>query len=62
MVVYKLIGRTAPLDWASMAEDVELGLYRTLEGAKAAKAKMEARKDFYMDWKELFINTADLLD
>jgi len=62
MVVYKLIARTSPLDWASMPEDVELGFYKTLRGAKAAKAKMEASKDFYMDWKELFIDTEDLLD
>lgn len=61
MVIYKLIGRTNPFDWASSSKDVDLGLYRTAEAAAEAKRLWETKKDFSMDWKYIRIEPADLL-
>jgi len=61
MVIYKLIGRTSPLDWSSSAKDVELGLFRTEHAAKTEKEWREADPDFHMDWYSLRIEEATLI-
>lgn len=61
MVVYKLIGRTSPVDWATMPSDVELGLFRTEHAAQTEKEWREADPDFYMDWYSLRIEEVTLI-
>lgn len=61
MVVYKLIGRTSPVDWATMSSDVELGLFRTEHAAQTEKEWREADPDFYMDWYSLRIEEVTLI-
>ena len=61
MVVYKLVGRTSPLDWATMAEDVELGLFRTMHAAQSEKEWREADPHFGMEWDHLFIKEIELI-
>jgi hypothetical protein len=55
MVVYKLVGRTAPVDWATMAEDKTIGLYKSMAAAHRALDKILARKDWRMDWDHFTI-------
>jgi hypothetical protein len=61
MVVYKLIGRTAPFDWAAMPSDVELGLFRTEHAAQTEKEWREADPHFGMEWEELRIEEVTLI-
>ena len=51
MVVYRLVGRTNPLDWASMAEDKTLGLFATKEGAERKANLLKSQKHWHMDWQ-----------
>jgi hypothetical protein len=62
MVVYKLVGRTAPLDWAAMAEDKTLGLYKTMAAAHRALDVIQARKDWRMDWSHFTIVEEKVLE
>lgn len=50
MVVYKLVGRTNPFDWAQMAQDVDLGLFETREAAIKEMDRMQSLADYYMNW------------
>jgi hypothetical protein len=62
MVVYKLVGRTAPVDWASMAEDKTLGLYKSMAAAHRALDKILANPHWRMDWGHFIIVEEKVLD
>lgn len=55
MVIYKLVGRTNPWDWATPSRDVDLGLYEHRETAEMDMERMNARPDFNTDWQYLKI-------
>jgi hypothetical protein len=55
MLVYRVVGRTAPLDWASMAEDKDLGLFKTKKAAQSKIDKLYEDKYWPMDWAGFFI-------
>lgn len=61
MVIYKLIGRTSPMDWATMPKDVELGLFRTMHAALTEKEWREKDPSFHMDWDHLFVLEVELI-
>ena len=50
MVIYKLVGRTNPTDWAERARDVDMGLYERRETAERDMERLRLHPDFYMDW------------
>lgn len=50
MFVYRVIGRTAPFDWASMAEDKDLGLFRTMKAAQSKIDRLYEDKSWRMTW------------
>lgn len=60
MVVYKLVGRTNPTDWAEMPRFVDLGLFETRKGALEEMTRMEHTPDVWMDWKYFRIDEITL--
>jgi hypothetical protein len=62
MIVYKLVGRTSPLDWAASAHDEVLGLYKTMAAAHRALDKIQADKNWRYDWSHFTIVEEKVLD
>ena len=50
MIVYRLIGWTASMDWASSSRPVTLGLFMSEESAQAKISVIKSDKEWYMSW------------
>jgi hypothetical protein len=50
MKVYRLIGWTAKIDWASTSRQIHIGIYASMEGAKAEIQRRKEGRDWTMDW------------
>ena len=61
MVIYKLVGRTNPFDWATPSREVTLGLYEHRKTAEQDMDRMNAHPDFDMDWKWLRVDEVELV-
>lgn len=55
MIVYKVMGRTDPLDWASSAEDEVIAYYQTKESADKQIQAMKNRPDWRMSYSKFFV-------
>ncbi len=62
MIVYKLVGRTSPLDWATMPKDKTLGLYKSMAAAQRAVDKIQSNPHWTMVWDHFTIVEEKVLD
>lgn len=60
MVIYKVVGFTNPVDWASMPEDKILGYYQSRFGAEDKVADMMREKDWKYDWSSFIIDEIEV--
>ena len=60
MFVYRVIGKTASIDWASTSKDKELGLYQSVKAAQDKIEKMYEDKHWYMSWEGFTIEKVEV--
>ena len=61
LTIYKVIGWTNPIDWASSSKASTLGYYQTLFGAEDKVADMMKDVDWRYTWNEFEIVEVEVL-
>lgn len=55
MIVYRVMGRTDPFDWAGSSEDETIAYYQTREGAEKQIEILKSRSDWKMSYSKFFV-------
>jgi len=55
LTIYKVIGWTNPIDWASPTKACTLGYFQSRFGAEDKIADMKSEPDYGYDWSEFEI-------
>jgi hypothetical protein len=61
MVVYRVVGRTAPWDWAASAEDVHMGTFLTRERAEEEIVKLKTSISWTMEYSDFTIVEEEII-
>jgi hypothetical protein len=61
MLVYKVMGRTNPFDWAAPCEDEVIAYYQTKESADKQIEILKSRSDWRMNYSKFFVLPVEVL-
>ena len=61
LIIYKVVGRTAPFDYAEQALDEDIALFQTRESAEKQIKILKSRSDWRMSYSRFTIKSVKVL-